>query len=162
MQTILNITKKCSKFLNAVGGVILVLMMLLTVLDVILRYLGKPITGTYELMGFSGALVIGFAIAQASLDDAHVSVDILTDRLSPLRKKLLLVVTKLIGLILFALIGWALFMKGHDLYRTGEVSLTLRVPYYPVAYGLSLCSFVECLVLLSDILRTLFAGGDHE
>jgi TRAP-type C4-dicarboxylate transport system permease small subunit len=162
MQQFLNIALRCSKFLNIVGGVILVLMMLLTVVDVILRYLGKPITGTYELMGFSGALVIGLAIAQASLDDAHVSVDILTDRLSPLRKEVLLISTKLIGLILFALIGWALFMKGHDLYKTGEVSLTLRVPYYPVAYGLSICSFAECIVLLSDIVRIVFVGGEHE
>jgi TRAP-type C4-dicarboxylate transport system permease small subunit len=162
MQTILKIALKSSKFLNAVGGVILVLMMLLTVVDVILRYLGKPITGTYELMGFSGALVIGFAIAQASLDDAHISVDILTERLSPMRKEILLITTKLIGLVLFALISWALFMKGHDLYKTGEVSLTLRVPYYPVAYGLSICSFVECVVLVSDILRIAFTGGEHE
>jgi TRAP-type C4-dicarboxylate transport system permease small subunit len=162
MQKVLNIALKCSKFLNIVGGVILVLMMLLTVMDVILRYLGKPITGTYELMGFSGALVIGFAIAQASLDDAHVSVDILTGRLPPLSKEVLLIITKLIGVILFALIGWALLMKGHDLYKTGEVSLTLRVPYYPVAYGLSICSFVESFVLISDILRIAFMGGEHE
>ena len=121
-------TLKFSRILNIVGGAILVLMMLLTVVDVVLRYLGKPITGTYELMAFSGALVIGFEIAQASLDDAHVSVDIMTDRLSLFNKTVLLLITKLMGLILFALISLALFIKAHDLYNTGEVSLTLRVP----------------------------------
>ncbi len=155
-------TVQFSRILNIVGGAILVLMMLLTVLDVVLRYLGKPLTGTYELMAFSGALVIGFAIAQASLDDAHVSMDIVTDRLSLFNKTALLFVTKLIGLVLFALISLALFIKAHDLYKTGEVSLTLRVPYYPVAYGLSICGFAECLVLLSDILRIVCEGGKHE
>jgi TRAP-type C4-dicarboxylate transport system permease small subunit len=155
-------TVKFSRILNIVGGTILVLMMLLTVVDVVLRYLGKPITGTYELMAFSGALVIGFAIAQASLDDAHVSVDMVTDRLSLFNKTALLFITKLMSLVLFALISLALFIKAHDLYKTGEVSLTLRVPYYPVAYGLSLCGFAECLVLLSDILRIVFEGGKQE
>jgi TRAP-type C4-dicarboxylate transport system permease small subunit len=137
-------------------------MMILTVADVVLRYLGKPLTGTYELMAFSGALVIGFAVAQASLDDAHVSMDMVTEKLPLFSKTVLLFVTKLIGLVLFALISLGLFMKAHDLYKTGEVSLTLRVPYYPVAYGLSLCGFAECLVLLSDILRIVFKGGKHE
>jgi TRAP-type C4-dicarboxylate transport system permease small subunit len=163
MEKIIGIVVKMSRVTNIVGGVILVLMMLLTVLDVILRYLGKPITGTYELMGFAGALVIGFAVAQASLDGAHVSVDILTDRLGLLGRDVLLVMTKLIALALFILIGWALFVKGHDLYKTGEVSLTLRVPYFPVAYGLCVCAFMEALVLLTDIFRVLFVrGGSHE
>lgn len=156
MQTFFVFTAKFSRVLNTLGGVILVLMMLLTVVDVVLRYIGKPITGTYELMAFAGALVIGFAIAQASLEDAHVGVDLVTEKLPASKKAVFLFFTKIVGLALFALISWALFLKAHDLYLTGEVSLTLRVPYYPVAYGLSLCGFAECLVLLSDILQIVF------
>ncbi len=162
MQKFFSFTARFSRIINIVGGVILVLMMLLTVLDVILRYLGKPITGTYELMAFAGALVIGFAIAQASLDDAHVGMDIVTEKLGPSNRRMLLFITKVISLILFALITAALFDKAHDLFKTGEVSLTLRVPYYPVAYALSLCGFAECLVLLSDLLRVVVGGGEHE
>ena len=58
---------KSSRALNWLGGVILATMMLLTVLDVILRYAGRAITGTFELMSFGGALVAGFAIWGASL-----------------------------------------------------------------------------------------------
>lgn len=153
---------KSSKVLNWVGGVILALMMLLTVLDVFLRYLGRAITGTFELMSFGGAVVAGFAIAQTSLDGAHVSVDMLTAVLSRKGRIVLTILTKLIGFGVFALLAWALFLKGNDLYATGEVSLTLRVPYYPVAYALALSSLAECFVLLCDILRALFAGAQHE
>jgi TRAP-type C4-dicarboxylate transport system permease small subunit len=158
MEKFFLFTSRFSRIINIAGGVILVSMMLLTVVDVVLRYLGKPITGTYELMAFSGALVIGLAIAQASLDDAHVSVDMVTVKLSLPARTVLLFLTKLISLVLFALICLALFVKGHDLYGTGEVSLTLRVPYYPVAYGLSLCAFAECLVLVSDMLQIILKG----
>ena len=70
MHNFINVVLRSSKFLNIVGGITLVLMMLLTVTDVVLRFFGKPITGTYELMGYCGALVIGFALAQTTLDEA--------------------------------------------------------------------------------------------
>ena len=103
MEKFFLFTQKFSRIANIAGGVILVAMMLLTVVDVVLRYLGKPISGTYELMAFSGALVIGFAIAQASLDDAHVSVDIITVKLPAGARTALLFLTKLMAFVLFAL-----------------------------------------------------------
>ena len=153
---------KSGKLLNWVGGVILALMMLLTVLDVILRYLGKAITGTFELMSFGGAVVAGFAIAQTSLDGAHVNVDVVTAILSRKGNSILRICTRLIGLGVFALLAWALFLKGNDLYNTKEVSLTLHVPYYPVAYALSLSAVAECFVLLVDLLKTILSGAEHE
>lgn len=162
MQKFLSATLKISKFTNSVGGVILALMMFLTVIDVVLRYLGKPITGTFELMAFAGALIIGMSLPQASLDGAHVNVDIITELLSIFWKKVFYFFTKLLGFSLFILLTWSFFLKGNDLYATHEVSLTLHVPYYPVAYGLSVCSLIECLVLLSDILKMIFGGDKHE
>jgi TRAP-type C4-dicarboxylate transport system permease small subunit len=161
MEGFLRATKGLGNTLNVMGAVLLTLMMLLTVVDVILRYLGRPITGTFELMSFAGALVTGFALAQTSLDGAHVNVDILVDAISAKQKTILQVFNRLLGIGIFALLAWALFDKGNDLYATGEVSLTLHVPYYPVAYGLSFCCLVECLVLLSAILKAI-AGGEHE
>jgi TRAP-type C4-dicarboxylate transport system permease small subunit len=161
MQGFLRVTKGFSNALNVAGGFLLTLMMLLTVIDVILRYLGRPITGTFELMAFAGALVTGFALAQTSLDDAHVNVDIVLQALSGAKKNLLLIFNRLIGVGIFTLLAWSLFEKGNDLYVTGEVSLTLRVPYYPVAYALSFCCLVECLVLFTGILK-VFIGGEDE
>jgi TRAP-type C4-dicarboxylate transport system permease small subunit len=161
MHAFLRATTGFSKTLNAAGAVLLTLMMLLTVVDVVLRYLGRPITGTFELMSFAGALVVGLALAQTSLDGAHVNVDMFIEAISSRRKNCLLIFNRLIGIGIFALLAWSLFVKGNDLYQTGEVSLTLQVPYYPVAYGLSLCCLMEALVLFSDILRALL-GGEHE
>lgn len=161
MQGFLRATTKVSNSLNAVGGLLLTLMMLLTVVDVVLRYLGRPITGTFELMSFAGALVVGLALAQTSLDRAHVNVDIVLHAVSAGKARVLLMFNRLVGLAIFALLAWALFAKGSDLYRTGEVSLTLQVPYYPVAYGLSFCCVVECLVLIANI-HDVILGERHE
>jgi TRAP-type C4-dicarboxylate transport system permease small subunit len=158
MQTHPNsMSVKFSKALNSVGGTLLFLMMMLTVTDVILRYLKRPITGTFELMSYGGALVAGFAIAQTSLDGAHVNVDMLTEAVAERGKNFLMIFNRIIGVGIFVLLAWALFLKGNSLYQSGEVSLTLRVPYYPVAYGLAVSCFAESLVLFADLFKTLVA-----
>jgi len=163
MEAFHRTVEKIAKFLNTVGGVAITVMMLLTVADVVLRYLGQPLTGTYELMSMAGALVIGLTIAQTSLDGAHVNVDMLTLALPErsVTRRGLLLFTRLVGLGIFALLAWALYLKGNDLFNTHEVSLTLQVPVYPVAYGLSFCSLAECLILIALLFKEL-KGGSHE
>jgi uncharacterized membrane protein len=53
---------KLSRLMNVIAGIGLTFMILITVADVILRSFRRPILGTYELVAFSGAVVIGFSI----------------------------------------------------------------------------------------------------
>ena len=155
-------TQRLSKGMNVVGGTVLILMMLLTVSDVILRVFGKPIMGAYELVSVAGALVVGFAIPRASWDDAHVYVDFLIVGLSKKAKAIFQASTKFLGFVLFLLLGVNLILKGNELYGAGEVSLTLHIPFYPAAYALAVCSLVESVVLLFQIVQTLRVRGQHE
>jgi TRAP-type C4-dicarboxylate transport system permease small subunit len=155
-------TQRLSKGMNIVGGIVLILMMLLTVSDVILRIFGRPIMGAYELVSIAGALVVGFAIPRASWDDAHVYVDLIVTGLSKKTRAAFQASTKFLGIVLFFLLGINLFLKGNELLRAGEVSLTLHLPFYPAAYALAVCSFVECVVLLFQMLQTLQVGGQDE
>jgi hypothetical protein len=61
-------------------------------------------------------------------------------------------VTRLLAVLTFYIIGWNLYKLGNDLRQTGQVSLTLKFPEYPVAYGIAICCLFECLVLLSDVI----------
>jgi TRAP-type C4-dicarboxylate transport system permease small subunit len=45
-----------------VGALGSAFMMLVTLTDVVMRYMGKPIFGSVELVCFASAVVIGFAI----------------------------------------------------------------------------------------------------
>ena len=53
---------RLSTVAQTIAGVTLTGMMLLTVTDVILRSWGKPLLGTFELVAFMGAIVIGFSV----------------------------------------------------------------------------------------------------
>ena len=151
---------KLSRLINFIGGVSLAFIMFLTVADIILRYFRRPILGTYEIVAFSGAVVIGFSPPYTSWMRGHVYVDFLILRFSQKIRNIFNISTKCLGVGLFFLIGWNLMKYGVDLHRSGEVSPTLTMPFYPVAYGIGICCFIQCLVLLCDILKIF--GGKYE
>ena len=65
-----------SRVFGTIAGWTLVGMMLLTAADVILRAFRRPILGTYEIVSLLGAIVIAFAMPQTTLQEGHVSVEI--------------------------------------------------------------------------------------
>lgn len=141
--------------LNLIAGVCLVGMTGLTCADVILRLFRHPILGTYEIIGFLGATVASFALAYTTVRGGHVAVAVLVMRLSPRAQRVIFVLTQLLAIILFSLLSWECIQYGNDLRTSGEVSLTLELPFFPVLYGLSLSSFMVCLVLWVDLWRVI-------
>ncbi len=157
MSGISGFTFKLSKWINVFGGIVLTVMMLITVTDVILRSFGKPIVGTYELVGLSGALVLGFSIPFTSWVRGHIYVDIFVQRFPQKGKMVFHVATRCLAIGLFSMTGWNLIKMATDLLKSGEVSPTLQVPFYPVVYAIGSCCFIQCLVLVADILK-IFEG----
>jgi TRAP-type C4-dicarboxylate transport system permease small subunit len=160
MEGFLSKVKGISRFLNLIAGISLSFLMFLTIADVILRLFRRPIVGTYELVAFSGAVVIGFSVPFTSWVRGHVYVDFLILRFSQKIRNVFNIITRCLVICLFLMIGWNLIKYGMDLRKSGEVSLTLQMPFYPVAYGIGICCFFQCLVLLCDILK--IRGGKYE
>jgi TRAP-type C4-dicarboxylate transport system permease small subunit len=160
MKWFLDKVWKLSRVTNFIGGVSLAFIMFLTVADIILRSLRRPIIGTYEIVAFSGAVVIGFSVPLTTWMRGHVYTDFLVLRFSQKIRNVVNISTRCLGIGLFFIIGWNLIKYGMDLHRSGEVSATLTMPFYPVAYGVSICCFIQCLVLLCDILKIF--GGEYE
>ena len=141
------------KVLNVIGGSALTFMMFLTVADVIMRAFGRPILGTYEIVGLSLALVIGFGIPKVSMDRGHVYMEFVVDKLPNNWKVMMHTFTRVPCIILFIIIGYNLFSVGNEFHTSGEVSPTLKLPFFPVAYGVGVCCFIECLVFVNDIIK---------
>jgi len=160
MKSFLDAVKGASSALAAVAGAALTLLMLLTIADVVLRILGRPIVGTYELVGLGGAIAIGLSLPLTSWVRGHIYVDSFVARLPRLPRAILNVATRLLVLALFFLIGWNLLKYAMDLRAAGEVTPTLRVPFFPVTLGVGAACLVECLVLAADIVKIL--SGKYE
>lgn len=153
MSSFVKFVHRLCRAMNAIAGAALAAIVLLTVTDVILRLLRHPIVGTYELVGLMGAVVIGLSLPQSSLDRGQVLMDFLTSRFPEGLRAGLEVVTRLMGVFLFVVVGLNLWALADDLRTAGEVSPTLQLPQYPVAYAISVAAFVQCLVLLTQLVE---------
>ncbi len=160
MTGLLGAFKKVARYMNVIAGIALTFIMLLTVADVIMRYMGKPILGSFEAVAFTGAIVIGFALPLTSWTKGHIYVDFVVEKLPEQQRRITLISTRIINILLFLATGIFLFVKGMYLYRAGEVSLTLQMPFYPMAFALGVCCFAHCIVSLCDIAR--IRGGRYE
>ncbi len=91
-----------SRFLNIIAGISLTFLMLLTVMDVILRSFKRPIVGTYELVAFSGAVVIGFSVPLTSWVRGHIYVDFFILRFSQKVRNIFNIATRCVVIVLFS------------------------------------------------------------
>lgn len=154
----MNAFEKCKKFNRYIyifAGFALVFMMLLTVADVIMREFGHPIVGTYELVGFSAVVVIGFCIPYTTSVRSHICVEFFTMKMSAGVQRILRIITRFLGIFLFILIGYNLFKMGLDLLKSGEVSLTIQMPFYPIAFAISICCFIQAITQLIDVIAVI-------
>ncbi len=159
MKSLLSIGLRISRFLYVISGIGLVVMMMLTVVDVALRIVGRPITGTYELVGYLSVVVVGFALPLTTWNKGHIFMEFVIDRIGKGKRDIANTVTRIIGMVLFAVATYSLVDIGADLYNTGEGSPTLQLPVYPFAWAAALCCSIMCFVLFCDILRIY--GGDY-
>ncbi len=141
-----------SRSMCAVAVAALIVMMFLTLADVILRAVSQPIPGTYELVGILGAIVIGFGLPYTSMLRGHVIMDFLTERLPASAQAVLHPITRILGIVFFLVAAWNLCLLANDYRIAHEVTLTLKLPLYPIPYGIAFCCFAECLILLGDML----------
>jgi TRAP-type C4-dicarboxylate transport system permease small subunit len=147
-----------NKGMDFVAGTALVLIMLLTSFDVVLRYLGHPIQGSYDMVSMGAAFVIGFALPRTSWDKGHINVDILIAKL-PRQQFFFDLITRVMAIALFLVIGWNLTRMGASFMKTGDSTLTLGLPLYPIAFALGFAAFIECLALLADVVKLFVKGG---
>ena len=153
MKSFLDAIKGASSALAAIAGAALTFLMLLTIADVVLRLLGRPIVGTYELVALGGAVAVGLSLPLTSWVRGHIYVDSFVAKLPRLPRAILNIATRLLVLALFLLLGWNLLKYALDLRRAGEVTPTLRVPFFPVVLGVAFSCLIECLVMAADIVK---------
>jgi TRAP-type transport system small permease protein len=155
MDRIFAIIEKLSRLLYWVSGVALSCLIFLTVADVILRRFRVPIDWAYEVVVLLGAITIGFSLPQTTLEKGHVAMDFLTEALPERWQRIFSIITRFLGIVVFAIFGWRLFPYGNNLWRSGQSTPILEMPEYPVAYGIGVCCFIVCLTLIFELVQKI-------
>lgn len=149
------------KSLYVIAGSILACMVILTLCDVVLRNFGHPITGSMEFIQYGGCIVFAFSVPFGTLLGSQVIVDIVTEKLSPGKKRVINIITRCVGILLFLFIAYNFVVYGIDVSKTGERTASFKIPYYPFAYALAFSFFLQSLTILCDLLKTI-KGADNE
>jgi TRAP-type C4-dicarboxylate transport system permease small subunit len=152
---------KIDKVLYVIAGVTLVVMVLVTLCDVILRNFGHPITGSMEIIQYGGSIVFGFSLPYATYLGAMVRVDIITEKLKPGPNRILSIVTRIVALLFLLFVAYNFFGYGQDARKAGEVTASFRVPTYPFIYALALCFVFHSLTVVVDLIRTIRKEKDE-
>jgi len=157
---------KVSRFLNKaliwIAGVFLVAMIFLTCTNIFLRLVWLPVKGTFELMGYFGAIVTAFALGYTQIKRGHIAVTILVDTFSEKTRKVLTGINNAICMIFFALAAWQSGKHATTLLKTGEITETLRIIYYPFTYGVALGFALLSLAFVTEILKSLVPEKEGE
>jgi TRAP-type C4-dicarboxylate transport system permease small subunit len=151
-----------SRFFMIVAGAALLLLVLLATGNVAFRLFQVPYAGTYEIVSFLGALVTAGALAHTQRRRDHIMVDILTDRLPPLAKRLLDAVSDGVAAVLFGIASWQLYAWGEKIRTSGELSETLQLRFHPFVYGVAAGFGLLTLVLVLQMFRAMLRKAEGE
>ncbi len=149
------------RVLYIIAGIVLCCMVVLTLCDVILRNLGSPITGSLEIMQYGGCIVFSFSVPYATWNKAQIFVDLIVEKINSQNKRILNIVTRILGVLLFLYIAYQAIIYGIDVKGTGEATAYFRIPYYPFAYLIALAFLFQGLTIFCDLVQTV-KGGNNE
>lgn len=160
MQILDSVSRFLDGVLAFVAGVALAGMVLLTCANILLREIWMPISGTFELLGFFGAIATTFALGYTQRYRMHIAVTVLVDRFTSKTKTALTVLNDLICMVFFILAGWQIIKMSNTYVETGEVTETLQIVFYPFTYGTALGCLVLSLVFLNQALQIIFTNEE--
>jgi TRAP-type C4-dicarboxylate transport system permease small subunit len=144
-----------SRWLNWVAAGALAAMMLLVGVNVLLRLFGRPIWGSFEIVGFLGAVLISFALLYTTITQSHVAVDIVMSRLPQRAQAVIGRITTFLSFGVFVVIAWQSARFGMNLWQSGQVSSTLRLPLHPLLFGIAFAFAIASVVLLVDFINSM-------
>jgi TRAP-type transport system small permease protein len=136
--------------LGLVAGLVLASMMLLTTVDVFLRYvLSKPLSGAFETTEIMLAMLIFAGLPIVSDTRQHIVIDTLEGYMSRGVRRALDALANAISMVVFGSVSYLLFKRALRMMADGDTTSVLKLPLYPVVYFMAALLLVTALVHLA-------------
>ena len=150
----MRIINSTSRVMGYVATGLLLPMMVLTVVDVFLRFaFNSPIIGTAELTSLL-MLCLPLAVAWAAVQGRHVTINLVMSRFPPRVQAIVGSITFLIGIGTVVFMVWKGFMMTlFEIKHRYYASLLLPVPVFPFHWALLLGLAMLFLVLVTLLIK---------
>lgn len=137
--------------LAGVAGLGIFVMIIVTCLDVLLRRFGVGLIGAYDIVKISGAITLSCALPYTTAVKGHVAIEYFFHKFSKPFRIIIDTTLRLMGISLFAFLCYRSLIYGNELYKTGQVTQTLQLPIFWLAYIIAFCCFIVLLVILYNM-----------
>jgi TRAP-type C4-dicarboxylate transport system permease small subunit len=142
--------------LGVAASVILMLLMLLTAVDVVSRYLFNwPLRGGFELTELMLLILIFAGLPLVSHADEHVTMDFIDRMLGPRAVAALVRVVHAICAAVMFLLAWLIWLKAGKIAGYGDTTDVLRIAVGPFVY------FMAAMIGLTGLIHAykMFVPG---
>jgi TRAP-type C4-dicarboxylate transport system permease small subunit len=134
------------KGLALVAGASLMVMVLVTSAEVVLRLFRLSLTGAYDIVRIAAAISIAAALPYTTAIKGHVAIEYFFHKLGRRGRIVVDALMRLGGMALFSLLAWGCVDYGNSLRAKGEVSMTLQLPVFWVPYVLAASCVLVVLI----------------
>jgi len=156
MKYIIKFNGYLNRFLAFFSGIAVLILTGIAAGNMLLRIVYVPINGSYELIGFFGAVATGLALGYTQIRKDHIIVTIFSDRYPKKVTPFLDGLNYVVNTFFFILVAWQTFKWGLKIEKTGELSETLKIIFHPFVYCVALGFAALALTLFIDLLRLFY------
>lgn len=142
--------------LEMLAAALLFSMMVLTFVDVVLRYVfNAPIRGSFEVSETMMAVLIFAGLPMVSRKGEHIAIDSVVRLAPPWLRRLSALVVQLGCAAALVGMAWLLWVKGSRFEAAGDVTQTLKLPIAPVVQLMALLTLFTALIHVLLAWRSL-------
>ena len=135
----------------------LTILVLITVIDVLGRYLlSLPLPGTTEITEIILGILIYIGLPYITRDEEHVTVSLFSNYFNNSIIKIQKIVVNFIVSIILFIIARQLYLHGLDLNLYNEITTFLEIPKAPIAYLMATLSMIASIMALCNCYKYLY------
>lgn len=145
-----------------IGMAVIMVMMLITTISVVCRYLGITFIGAVEIVQLTLVTAIMFGLAHTHRENGHISIGLLVDHFPVRIQYMLDIIANVFTLFVCLLFSWFFFQSAME-EVTGIVTRTdlLAIPKYPFKFVISIGLLLWGLEAILKIVVSVISFGKN-
>ena len=139
--------------LTVVSGLAVLVMMLVTCTDVILRAFKHPLVGALDIVSIASAIAITCALPYTTAVKGHVAIEYFFQKFNKKARVVVDTFSRVLGILLFSALTWQSIHYGLKLLDRNQVTSTLQIPIFWIPFVMAFSCAVVTLVILQNLLH---------
>lgn len=135
------------------AGISILLMIIITVCDVILRIFNTGITGAYDMVRACGAVAVSCALPYLTAVKGHIAIEYFYHKCRRFWRIILDTILRVSSLAIFGILALKIFQHGMSLYKAGEVFPNLGMPVFWIPLLISFNCFLMMIVFSYHLIH---------